>query len=200
MDSKQETKRFYNRIAEQSFKEWVNNPALLPTLKLFINHLPDQPKVLDLGCGTGGESKRLYELGADVTGIDYSEESLVFARKHLPQVNFLLMDILKMDFASELFDGVMEAGVLFHFNKIEQDRILKKIYAILKIEGVFLSYYMIGDFEGIQEKEVSGEKFKRYVRRVSVDKWIKQVLACGFRDYKLPDFELGPFRCVEFYK
>lgn len=74
-NQKEETKNFYNKTAHQSFKDWFNNPALLPTLSVFIQHLPEKPLVLDLGCGTGGESKRLLELGAKVTGIDFSEKS-----------------------------------------------------------------------------------------------------------------------------
>jgi 2-polyprenyl-3-methyl-5-hydroxy-6-metoxy-1,4-benzoquinol methylase len=200
MSLSEKTKNFYNTVAKQSFNDWFNNPALLLTLTIFIQHLPDNPLVLDLGCGTGGESKRLSELGAHVTGIDFSEESLEYAKRNVPEVEFKLVDILQMNFQEEYFDGIMEAGVLFHFNKREQEIILKKIVSSTKAKGIFLSYYPEGDFEGMQDIEVSGEMFKRYIRLLPIEKWISQIMNNGFTRFIKHDFNVGSFKCVEFFK
>lgn len=200
MNQKEETKNFYNKIADQSFIDWFNNPSLLPTLTVFMQHLPKNPLVLDLGCGTGGESKRLFELGAQVTGIDFSEKSLDYAKRNVPDASFILMDILKMDFQDGTYDGVVEAGVLFHFTSIEQDKILSKIYSILKPSGIFLSYYPAGEFEGIQELNVSGELIKRFCRLLPTDIWISQVMNNDFRKFIKHDYNIKPFQCVEFFK
>jgi 2-polyprenyl-3-methyl-5-hydroxy-6-metoxy-1,4-benzoquinol methylase len=96
MNEREETINFYNKTAEKSFNEWFNNPALLETEKSFVRELKGNPLILDLGCGTGGESKRLIELGADVIGIDLSNESIKYAVKNVPKGKFSLMDILKM--------------------------------------------------------------------------------------------------------
>lgn len=37
-------------------------------------------KILDLGCGPGLYTKRLSEMGYDVTGIDYSKRSIAYAK------------------------------------------------------------------------------------------------------------------------
>ena len=40
-------------------------------------------RVLDLGCGTGGDCLVLARRGLDVTGIDYSHEAVMRARRKL---------------------------------------------------------------------------------------------------------------------
>lgn len=198
MNDKNETRKFYNRISQESFDEWFDNPALLPALSQFVKNLPDNPAVLDLGCGTGGESRRLVQLGARVTGIDFSEKSIQFARENVPEAEFILKNILEMDFPAASFDAVIEAGVLFHFNEKEQDMILGNIISILKPHGRFLSFCAEGDSEGMQEMDVNGEKYFRYSRRISVPAWTDQVIKRGFQSFSKYDFSLGPFRCVEF--
>lgn len=200
MNRKEKTKLFYNQIASQTFHEWFNNPTLMPTLKSFINNLPQKPLILDLGCGTGGETKRLTGLGANVIGIDFSEESLKFAKENVPEAQFILMDILDMDFSDSYFDGVVEAGVLFHFSEVEQEQIIKKIYSILKSKGRFLSYYPKGTFEGMEEINIAGKNFQRYSRFMEKNKWINQVVKNGFHEYIEKEFNLDPFVCVEFLK
>jgi SAM-dependent methyltransferase len=69
-----ETKRFYDLNAEQTAREWYAQDVLMPTLRDFCSLLPDPPRVLDLGCGAGYESKRLASLGARVVGVVRGEK------------------------------------------------------------------------------------------------------------------------------
>lgn len=200
MNQRDKTKAFYNKIAEQTFNDWFNNPALLPTLTKFLNYLPKNPLILDLGCGTGGESKRLKNLGARVIGIDFSEESIKFARKNVPDVEFIVCDIINIKFPKGHFDGVVEAGVLFHFTKEEQDLILQKIITMLKPTGLFLSYYPEGSYEGMQKMNTLSEICKRYSRQLPIKSWVDQVLTIGFKSNKEYKLDIGTFKCVLFGK
>ena len=74
MNPSEEAIRFYDKMAKQNYKDWFNNDALLPTLTEFIRLLPPNPIVLDLGCGTGGESKRVINLGLYQIFIKYLYE------------------------------------------------------------------------------------------------------------------------------
>lgn len=200
MNNKEATKHFYNETASQVFREWFNNPALTPTLKKFMRDLPEKPKILDLGCGTGGECKRLIELGAKLIGIDFSEKSINYAKENVPEAQFLQKDILDMNFEKNFFDGVLEAGVLFHLSENEQNQVLKNIFTILKNKGSFLSYYPEGLYEGMQEITVFGKILKRYSRQIPIDSWINQVMKNGFRKYVKHEFNIGSFKCVQFFK
>ena len=110
------------------------------------------------------------------------------------------MDILEMKFENSIFDGVLDAGTLFHFTKIEQIKILQRIYSILKLEGKIISFYPEGNYEGIQEIEIDGKKLKRYVNLKSIDKWIELFEQNKYEYKKEMTCNIGKFRCVLFSK
>lgn len=51
------TKDFYNQTAKEWADKWYEDESLLPYLQQFINYLPQNPRILDLCCGAGYESK-----------------------------------------------------------------------------------------------------------------------------------------------
>ncbi len=75
-------------------------------------------KVLDIGCGSGGLSVALTELGACCLGIDYNTQRIVEARKiatqHQVDVRFLETDILKLDGCDEQFDLIILSEIVEH--------------------------------------------------------------------------------------
>jgi SAM-dependent methyltransferase len=192
------TIEYYDAIAGKSFDEWFDNDALLPSLSRFVSLLGPSPELLDLGCGTGGESKRLIGLGARVTGVDLSAASIALARAHVPGGRFLLMDILELDFPEASFDGIVEAGVLFHFDSGRQESILASLSRLLRAGGKFLSYYPEGNYEGIDSFLVGGREYGRYARRLPIGSWITAVEAAGFLLLERPPFSVGNFRCCIF--
>lgn len=73
------------------------------------------PKILDVGCGIGGTSRylanKLKDQGTQVTGITLSPKQVerateLAAERGLNNVEFKVMDALKMDFADNSFDLV----------------------------------------------------------------------------------------------
>jgi 2-polyprenyl-3-methyl-5-hydroxy-6-metoxy-1,4-benzoquinol methylase len=200
MDVREKTTQFYDRMAEKNFNDWFNNDALLPILEEFISLIPKNPKVLDLGCGTGGESKRVQKLGADVIGIDLSSESIKYAQENVKGASFYVMNILDMQFENYFFHGVFEAGVLFHFSQIEQEIILRKIFSIIKDSGIFLTIYPEGNYEGIEEFDIEGQKYQRYARKIEKELWKTTVENVGFKFIKEMPLNIGKFRPLFFTK
>lgn len=89
-------------------------------------------KILDLGCGNGALTKKLYDMGADVTGMDASEEMLKIAEKEYPEIKFIHADA--SDFRTEeKFDTVFSNAV-FHWID-NQDGLLSGINSALKENG-----------------------------------------------------------------
>ena len=84
-----DVERFYDLTAERTAREWYPNDILLPTQRELMALLPPRPRVLDLGCGPGYEAMRLHSLGADVTGVDISSESVRIAQERNPACRFL---------------------------------------------------------------------------------------------------------------
>jgi len=128
-----ETKRFYHLTAQKSSNEWYENYMLMPSIEEFIALLPENPRILDLGCGGGYESMRLMQAGAqEVDGVDFSEESIRIAKERCPQARFELMDFRQLD-SQKLgkFDGVFACASLIHIKQEELPNLFKQMRGIL---------------------------------------------------------------------
>ncbi|WP_035571656.1 class I SAM-dependent methyltransferase [Halonatronum saccharophilum] len=107
------------------------------------NILPNQNiKILDLGCGPGLYASRLAKRDYFVTGIDYSQRSINYAKKKVEEdkldIKYIYQNYLTIDFEDE-FDVIMliycDLGALI--NK-ERDILLEKVYQALKPGGIFI--------------------------------------------------------------
>lgn len=104
----------YNKIAEKYHKQrnkYSSNSLLLK----FLKYAPKNSKVLDLGCGAGiPVSKFLVDNGCKVVGIDFSEGMLKVARRNVPIAKFINMNITKMKFKANSFDGAVSFYAIIH--------------------------------------------------------------------------------------
>ena len=126
-----EIQEFYDDISEEFAKDWYENNSLLPVLKQFVSLFSSFPKILDLGCGAGYESMRLKQLGADVTGIDYSEEPIKIARLKNPGCRFEIMDFREIDDSIGCFDGIVAIASLIHITDDELVLVFQNIKRVL---------------------------------------------------------------------
>ena len=62
-------------------------------------------RVLDAACGTGDLAILAAAQGAHVTGLDFSDEMLVRARRKAPALEWLQGDLLNLPFADDTFDA-----------------------------------------------------------------------------------------------
>lgn len=160
-----ETKRFYDLTAEQTAREWYPQMVLMPTLRDFCALLPGQPRVLDLGCGAGHESKRLASLGARVVGVDFSEESIRIARERTPECRFEMLDFRQLDDRFGAFDGVFACASLIHIHPEELPCVLSRIANVLEPGGHLLALVRDGEGERETWPIVRGEKLRRVIYR-----------------------------------
>lgn len=98
-----------------------------------IPEIKKEDEVLEIGCGTGLFTEKLFNATrAKITGIDISEDLLEIARKKLPEVNFLIDDAMSLSFADESFNVVCGSSVLHH---LEMETAYKEFYRVLKPGG-----------------------------------------------------------------
>lgn len=146
---------YYNQHANEYFESTVNL-ELGEMIDGFIEYLPDEAAILDLGCGSGRDSLYFMEKGFDITAVEGSQELSELASIHIDQ------DVLNMKFDElnfvNVFDGVWANASLHHLTTEEFREILKKIGRCLKIEGVLYMSFKHGEFEGIRD----GRYFKHY--------------------------------------
>lgn len=96
--------------------------------------------IVDLGCGSGGDSLYLSERDYKVVACDYSEEALKIINKFLPEVETLQMDITKtFPFENESAEIIIADLSLHYFDDETTKSIIKEIRRVLKRNG-----YLIG--------------------------------------------------------
>ncbi len=131
-------KKGYDTIA----KAYANQRHLYPNqelLQAFSKLLKKPAKVLDLGWGAGGPvCKFLVDSGYAVLGTDCSKEMLKLARKNVPKAKFKEMDMTKLDFKDDSFDGAVSFYALIHVPKEKHEKIYKALHKIVKSGGIIL--------------------------------------------------------------
>ncbi len=102
--------------------------------------------VLELGCGTGSITRRLFELGYDMIGIDLSEEMLEIAREKDMDTGYSFDDILYLNQDMRNFElyGTVAAVVSIcdSMNYITKPEELKQVFRLvnnyLDPQGIFI--------------------------------------------------------------
>ena len=132
-------------------------------LKEFANEVKNAngQNVLDLGCGSGIQSKQLIDEGLKVVGLDISPKMVAEARKRVPRAKFVVGDMAKLPFKKDSFDGVYARASLLHIPKDLIPKVLGLISKILVNGGYFYLALKKGQGEG----EVEDERHERKVRR-----------------------------------
>lgn len=96
------------------------------------------PRVLDVGCGTGGNLVMLQH-GSEPIGIDFSFEAISFCRKRNLQITGVA-SATALPFGDENFDAVLSFDVLCHNSIPDKNIPLREMRRVLKPGGlVFLN-------------------------------------------------------------
>ena len=121
-------------------------------LSIFASALPAASPVLDVGCGAGVPVARfLVDSGFKVTGIDVSSSMLSLARSHVPEAEFLRMDMRELTFETSSFAGICAFYSLFHIPQEEHSGVIASFYRLLKRDGVLLFSTGRSAWQGIQD-------------------------------------------------
>ena len=138
-------------------------------------------RVLDLGCGSGVQTKLLFKKGLDVVGLDLSPKMINEAKKRVPEAKFVVGDMTKMEFTDEAFDGVYARASLLHIPKKLIPKVLKSIHKILTSDGIFYLALKEGEGEEIVEEERYGKKVRRFFSFFNTSEIKKLLSQSGFQ-------------------
>ena len=100
--------------------------------------------VLDIGFGTAALTKRLYDAGCEITGVDFSEEMQRIAREKMPQARLLYGDFsrgLPEAVRGEQYDYIVSTYALHHLTDAAKRVFMEELLACCRPGGVVL----IGD-------------------------------------------------------
>ena len=133
---------YYNRYAVPYYESTIDLD-MSEIMQPFLEELPENAEVLDLGCGSGRDSLVLEEQGCLVTSLDGSEEMCKLAEIYLDRpVLHMLYEEMEFD---QVFDGIWACASLVHLTPEEMKETLKKLLAALKPFSTFPRIRGIGE-------------------------------------------------------
>lgn len=177
--------RYHSKRSEQKRTIGDDNFTYRELLSLLQKHSLDTKKILDIGCGVGTIDFYLVKKGADVLGIDISQNAILIARKNAQ--NFSLNKKARFEavnFPESVpkgkFDIIVCSEVLEH---LKQDKTaITKIKNLLQNGGMVIAsspslnapLYKMGLLKGF-DWEVG------HLRRYTLESFVKLFESSGFK-------------------
>ena len=140
-----ETISAYNRMAATYSKRWFQADAVSTFVQQFIDLLPKNASVLDAGCGSGREIAALISHGVDCVGVDLSAETILMARRNVPDGYFRVMDFRSLDYPTSMFDGILCIASLHHLFDDDFTLALSSFSRVLKSGGKLALTVRLGE-------------------------------------------------------
>ena len=162
---KNQTIQYYDQNAAD-FVENTRNVDFHVVQDEFIEGLPAGAKILDLGCGSGRDTKYFLEHGYRVDAIDGSAELCALASEYtgIPVKCQLFQELD----ASEVYDGIWACSSILHLEKTELRSVLKKMADALRPDGWIYTSFKYGECEGMRNgryfTDFTWNSFQRFIR------------------------------------
>lgn len=138
--------------------------SILEAFKKYGIHSLETKKILDIGCGAGGEMRNLIRYGAkpeNLFGIDLLPDRVEIAKKISHNIDFRCGDASNIPFEDGRFDLVMQFTVFTSILDIHMKQtIAREMLRVLKPDGIILwyDYHMNNpknpDVRGVKKKEI----------------------------------------------
>lgn len=155
---------FYNKNAKMFFEETLKADMDYLYRKFLGNLSVKEGEILDLGCGSGRDSKFFKDLGFKILPLDLSEELAKKASEYLGQ-EVVIQDMRELDY-EDRFIGVWACASILHLKLKDIEIILDKIFKSLKKDGVFYASFKYGENDYIKDDRYftcfTEERFFKY--------------------------------------
>jgi len=109
-----------------------------------VIHSKKKATILDIGFGTGVLTKKLYDDGYKIWGVDFSERMIEISKEKMPNSKLFQYDFTKglpEEVEGQKFDFIISTYALHHLSDIEKVKFLTKLLNLLNKDGMIL----IGD-------------------------------------------------------
>lgn len=139
-------RHFFDEVERKMRKWWIGatHESGEPLLSKFVPYRElAGKKVLDIAIGTGWSTIAFAEHGAEVWGIDLTEEAIRMSRRHAELKGFTphlaQMDAQALTFADATFDFVLAWGC--HMHMPDTERSLREVRRVLKPGCATVAYW-----------------------------------------------------------
>jgi ubiquinone/menaquinone biosynthesis C-methylase UbiE len=168
----------YNKIADH-YAKYVAEKCPKEDLEKFIQHLPNNALVLDVGCAAGRDTALFSMRGFEVVGIDLSENLLEIAREKYPEIEFIKMDMRRLKFEDEIFDGIWANATILHLPRKDVPQALSEFHRVLKADGILHVGVKRGEGVGFTQDQYAANE-RRYFTYFELEEMEQLVREAGF--------------------
>jgi len=184
-----ETVAYYDRNAS-AFVDGTFHADVSGLYELFEGLLPAGARVLDLGCGSGRDSRYFAERGYDVVAVDPSF-AMCEQTKAVAAVPVIQMKAEEIQFSGE-FDAVWACASLLHIPRENQTDVLHRIERALKPGGICYASWKYGTGDrydgGRHFTDLTEDSFRSLLREIpqfeEVKVWITNDVRSDRQDQK----------------
>ena len=199
-EQSEQVRRAYDKIAaaygEHFADELRHKPQDRQLLRRFALSLPQQGRVLDLGCGPGHIAAYLAGEGSRaVCGIDLSPAMVQEARRRYPEIAFDAGDMLALPLADASLTGIVAMYAIVNLERAALPAAFAEMHRVLQPGGRLLLSFHIGD-ETVHREELFGEAISLDFHFLQPQEVAKQLGQAGFAIEEIVERE--PYPEVEY--
>jgi SAM-dependent methyltransferase len=170
------------------------NPVVALDRRYTMAHLQPRPgeRILDAGCGTGLNLRRILEAGGRPVGVDFSWGMLRVAQRSVPGVPLAQADLHRaLPLRRGRFDGFLCTLVSEHLTHLRT--LFAEAFAVVRQGGrlVFSAFHPEVARAGVEANfERAGVEYRLGAEPYTVDEYLNHIYEAGFRDLRWHDYSI----------
>ena len=186
---KAKTIEYYNENVSK-FVNDTQDVVFCATQDLFLSYLNEGDSILDLGCGSGRDTKYFLSKGYKVDATDGSEEICKVASDYTG-INVKCLLFNELD-EIDKYDGIWACASILHLDRDDLIDVFHRIARALKDNGILYTSFKYSEFEGMRNGRYftdftieSLNEFQTNIPEFIIEKkWITSDVRAGREDEK----------------
>ena len=186
---KAKTIEYYNENVSK-FVNDTQDVVFCATQDLFLSYLNEGDSILDLGCGSGRDTKYFLSKGYKVDATDGSEEICKVASDYTG-INVKCLLFNELD-EIDKYDGIWACASILHLDRDDLIDVFHRIARALKDNGILYTSFKYSEFEGMRNgryfTDFTLESFNEFQTNIPEfiieKKWITSDVRAGREDEK----------------
>ena len=186
---KAKTIEYYNENVSK-FVNDTQDVVFCATQDLFLSYLNEGDSILDLGCGSGRDTKYFLSKGYKVDATDGSEEICKVASDYTG-INVKCLLFNELD-EIDKYDGIWACASILHLDRDDLIDVFNRIARALKDNGILYTSFKYSEFEGMRNgryfTDFTIESFNEFQTNIPEfiieKKWITSDVRAGREDEK----------------
>lgn len=183
------TIEYYNENVDK-FVNDTQDVVFCATQDLFLSYLNEGNSILDLGCGSGRDTKYFLSKGYKVDAMDGSMEICKVASDYTG-INVKCLLFNELD-EIDKYDGIWACASILHLDRDDLIDVFHRIARALKDNGILYTSFKYSEFEGVRKgryfTDFTLESFNEFQTNIPEfiieKKWITSDVRAGREDEK----------------